>query len=504
MTIAAPQREADATTILPPILAAIGAATLAWMTLSSALLACVIGLVVLAGCPPWGLPERRNVAALSALVIAVIIRFAGDSTERLFPSLMLLAVGAAAFLWWRASAAERFPLPEMLVLICVLYGVVGSLLSTSVFVLGASLGPADRERGLYLLVLFAAAVVAGARFSVSPRSTAQQEVTSIRRAAAVAATGLVVSEGISVLDLGLGAVETIPKILLWGGVAALWWRRIELGERSAGRIAMVFVASEFVAGLAEGLLYAGAGSAITVLAVHVYLRRRAPVLVLMLALAGALVLNSAKTTYRQDVGGTANVAEGGAVQAVLGYVSVTRQTLGEDLDIVASDSARRFAYSSDLLGYVGARVPDIYSRADMETYRFALTAVIPRPLLPGKGRADFANDYGHRYGLLNYNDYVTAANIPAPTEAYINAGLGGMIGVGLLLGSGLANLAARLGRSLLHRSVAGGVLAVFATRATESDASVYLPYLLVSPFIVWLVVRLLVSEREHGASVAAR
>lgn len=67
------------------------------------------------------------------------------------------------------------------------------------------------------------------------------------------------------------------------------------------------------------------------------------------------------------------------------------------------------------------------------TYSYLYTSLIPRFLYPSKPQKMLGQEFGHRYELLNPNDFSTSYNLPVLVEFYINFGpLGVALGMFIL------------------------------------------------------------------------
>jgi hypothetical protein len=85
-----------------------------------------------------------------------------------------------------------------------------------------------------------------------------------------------------------------------------------------------------------------------------------------------------------------------------------------------------------LFAYVLERTPETAPFLNGETYSDAPWKFVPRFIYPNKPDPSWGQFFGHRYGLLDPQDYDTSVNLSLMIEMYINFGIPGLL-VGMFL-----------------------------------------------------------------------
>jgi hypothetical protein len=171
-------------------------------------------------------------------------------------------------------------------------------------------------------------------------------------------------------------------------------------------------------------------------------KRAVPWRMVVSAIAIGLILvpvMSLKHTYRATYGfgedlrvsSFEDALQGGALFAGIVGESVSQQgfqTYRTSADVVINrlDFIQIFAY-------VLERTPETTPFLKGESYSDAPWKFVPRFIYPNKPDPSWGQLFGHRYGLLDPQDYTTSVNMPQMIEMYINFGvLGLFIGMFLL------------------------------------------------------------------------
>lgn len=150
---------------------------------------------------------------------------------------------------------------------------------------------------------------------------------------------------------------------------------------------------------------------------YISIRRRVPTLAIAALIAVAAPLLYVRGDYRHafewnryDIGSSARFLE---------FAVDDIGTRGFDVNHLADTSQNRlnmFASFAQVVSKTPTEVPLWHG----ETYLPALTEHIPRALWPDKSLLDTGQQFGHRFGLLDEDDYITSANMPQIVEARAN------------------------------------------------------------------------------------
>jgi hypothetical protein len=143
-----------------------------------------------------------------------------------------------------------------------------------------------------------------------------------------------------------------------------------------------------------------------------------------------------------------------------------------------------------VFAHVVEKTPEIIPYWRGETYRTLLWTPIPRVVYPNKPTKSLGQDFGHRYDILQPDDFSTALNLPQLVEMYVNFG-----SFGVIIGMYLIGIIYRIIYEIFKYQNAGdggfliGVYTLTALSLIESDFS------LVFGNIVWHVILLLVISQ---------
>lgn len=228
--------------------------------------------------------------------------------------------------------------------------------------------------------------------------------------------------GLSHLSSALWAVRTF---------AFVWVVRLTFGRNlrpSQRRVfiflllpAYVILYSQFVQGYLAGLLVFSQLIGIT----YVAIRKRIPLIPLLLAAIAFFGLNPAKKEYRDRTWNpnvTISVGDKIALFAGLAYEQLFLNSRFDPVESLG-DSYTRVNH----LHVTAAVVADAREFWLGESYWPLATKWIPRALWPDKPREDLGNRWAHEFGYLDRRDFVTSFNLPWLPEMYLNFGYPGMI-----------------------------------------------------------------------------
>ena len=94
----------------------------------------------------------------------------------------------------------------------------------------------------------------------------------------------------------------------------------------------------------------------------------------------------------------------------------------------------RLSHSFNSLLILVKKTPNEIGYLKGETYVILISKFIPRIIWKNKPSDTLANKIGRKYNVLNKGDYLTSWNVPIINEAYINFGYSGVIFIMLILG----------------------------------------------------------------------
>jgi hypothetical protein len=135
------------------------------------------------------------------------------------------------------------------------------------------------------------------------------------------------------------------------------------------------------------------------------------------------------------------------------------------------ESVTRFALIT-LLSDVMKKSPEIVPYWNGETYLPLFTSFIPRIFWPGKPEIRVGNDFGHRYKILDANDFNTSINLPILVEMYVNFGNTGLMLGMPLLGCVLALIDTKMNNPRMNElEFVVGASTIFGLIYQEGNAS---------------------------------
>jgi hypothetical protein len=213
-------------------------------------------------------------------------------------------------------------------------------------------------------------------------------------------------------------MDTFQGRLRWGG--AQW-----VVLASIGMSAIVAIGT----GLASGPLWL---LAVPILA-YITIKRRVPWLLLTTIAILFVPVLAFRHEFRQSTGWNEY-----SLDSSFRFVQlISRETeeRGIEWDKLTTSTSDRFMMDG-ILAHVVSKTPQEIPFWKGETYLPALSMLIPRAIWPGKPALDTGQQFGHRYSVLDVDDWITSVNLSQLIEVYVNFGafamIPGMFLIGLL------------------------------------------------------------------------
>ena len=217
-----------------------------------------------------------------------------------------------------------------------------------------------------------------------------------------------------------GALDRISKLFLW----------------------LVLVPARLLIGLASGLTSQGLIVMLLLIFLYSAVRRRIP---WTLILAGGLVfivVRPVETAFRLATwngGASGNDSQLARSRLLLEMVGDAIVPMMEGGGSGAYDNAMEIStrrLGADVLTFAAVLhdTPGFVPYWDGASYYPLLLKFVPRFVYPGKPKEVTGQTFGHRYGLLDPDNFETSYNLPQLIEAYINFGPLGVIVVMFLFG----------------------------------------------------------------------
>lgn len=208
------------------------------------------------------------------------------------------------------------------------------------------------------------------------------------------------------------------------------------GARSRFLFRFIVVPTLVLLGLATGTIAQGLRVGMLLVFVYALLRRRIPWKILALALASIVVLQPAKTVFRNITGSEMDAAAVTPVRRIELFAEVVRDLLfgridlGTDFVTVADDRLNQIT----ILANVVEDTPGFIPTWGGDTYYPLLTKFVPRIVDPDKRPDDASQAFPHRYGFLANRDVTTSFKLAQLVEGYVNFGSIGVIVVMFIIG----------------------------------------------------------------------
>lgn len=466
-----------------PFLVAGGLGALAVPSPSISTLVGSVILVVLAA----KFTGRRLVNAAGGTVAAITVWLVRSDTSGL--PLWTIAVGLLAtaicfvpLLTWR-SHPDRFPVLGIFGAFQGIYIYMSTVVARPAFNFQMLYPLHVREVGTVATLAYVTALVGagmvGRRFptilpsirrwtSSAPSSIASS--STFRRAGILVIVGIGINRFLPASVTGhLGAIPSILGTARIAGVAimVLLWCQGSLSRSQMFWTMIAILADAASAASGQFLLYAAVGCVLASLIVLAVKRTHVAVWILLAFMPLALIMNVAKGEARS--GTSAHISPVIRLSRLAHY---TQLTIAHPTSTALEVSADRFDFA-EMLGYIVVHVPRDYPYWNKQSYTDLPFVLVPRAIAPFKPRDTLSNQFGRRYGLLNPNDFRTAANTPIQVEAWANFGGPGLIGIAALVGLLLSAAEGWFDTRRLDGFVLGVVLAYQVMGGVESGITAF-------------------------------
>lgn len=420
------------------------------------------------------LRTRRRAELGGALCVVALIETAIGrvSPDQLVPATVIFAATSVSWIRWHRSGGDSFPVATCFLLVTSAYTVVVIATSPPLVALSTPITHADRAAGLWLTAAFATMVAAFA--AIGPRRW-QAPIIHLQLGTPAATAILLLSFG---TELGLLATDLSPRLGLLGNLPSVLrfllvgfivsqGATAKIKPRAAITLLTVAIVGDILIGLGTLQLYNAVGAGLTAFFARMRRVGQVPILIITGALLVLIPLNSAKTAARE------RITDGESISPLPVAAELIQLAAGRSFrsSTAIDESGERFSYPvADLPGWALREIPDQQPYADKSTYRFLPLVALPRIIFPFKPKASFANEFGRAYGLLGPTDTRTSPNLPMATEAYVNFGWAGVLGVGALLGLLLSALGKLFGSRSPANMAFGSLTGVIVARGVESDS----------------------------------
>jgi hypothetical protein len=188
-------------------------------------------------------------------------------------------------------------------------------------------------------------------------------------------------------------------------------------------------------------LSSGSTSGLLMYAVYIIMliwgiRRKLPWLAISILIPIAILARGNADEFRSLTWGDGEYANVSKIEKSLLLVDLLTNNLSENRIGTFKDSVDKVSGRVSQLGIFAHCVdltPASISYWHGETYKTLPASIIPRVLWPNKPSKTLGQDFGHRYQIINDNDFNTSINLPLLVEFYINFGpVGVLMGMFLL------------------------------------------------------------------------
>jgi hypothetical protein len=283
--------------------------------------------------------------------------------------------------------------------------------------------------------------------------------------------------------------------LLGLAVLYLLFLRKELGIVSKLYLWLVLLPLLLVKDLGTGFMTNPLRDFLLLFFLHWAVRRRIPLKAIAICLLLITPLFAAKQGFR-DVAWFGGDQNQGLIEKGLTFVNMGWEALvrfGDDEKGALVDQTGRRTANLLVLGAVVQMTPYEVPYWEGETYSTLPTTLIPRFLWPEKPEKNLGQDFGHRYGFLDDEDYGTSVNLPQLVELYANFGW-----LGVLLGMPLIGVIYRMVYEMVNHVDAGSGGFAIAGLMFVSLANIESDFSLVFGGILQLIVACVVLVTVLG------
>ncbi|HWP37039.1 MAG TPA: hypothetical protein VNL18_05730, partial [Gemmatimonadales bacterium] len=398
---------------------------------------------------PSASTARRQVTAFAfgvlVLLAALNVYAPGSPTplQRLLASLIIVAAAVPTFRWLRDLDPGVAFMPFWGLVYAGYYAAPVFLLErfSRAYYLTGIIADESIERALILALLGVLVTLVGycgpfvrPVASLMPKLEMRWERQRISPAVVgyvLGSTGLVAY----LVSVTLSVPVWIRGILSWLGdlslVAIVYLFLVDLlGYRSrTGRLFLwvVLVPLRFVLGVTSGATYQGLSVMAVLMLTYATTRRRVPVAWIVVGVSLFVVLRTIQVPFRdltwQEGRSAIGVFERGSVMAEISLRAIGQEDF---LETAWQVGLSRISHLMTLAEVVGL-TPEYVPFWGGETYRPIIWKLVPRLIYPDKPMETTGQEFGHRYGFLAADDFVTSYNLPQLVEFYANFGV---LGVG--------------------------------------------------------------------------
>ena len=174
----------------------------------------------------------------------------------------------------------------------------------------------------------------------------------------------------------------------------------------------------------------------TVITIKFFITKKINLLIIFLIIASALLTNTLKYEIRNktwDYIGQNQLKKGNQNNQIL-------KNLNETKEIYLNNDSKNIFDKNNLLGQESrlfhsnislqitlARTPSEIEYYEGKSYAAIPYKIIPSFLIKNKPIEEWGNFWGHRYSVLNQNDYQTSWNYPVLNEFYANFSIKGVV-----------------------------------------------------------------------------
>ena len=212
-----------------------------------------------------------------------------------------------------------------------------------------------------------------------------------------------------------GQLSFIGKLLLWG----------------------VLIPEQALIDLGSGLITPIVRTGILLLMIYMAIRKSLPWRTILVMALLFFALHAVKGTFRTFAWGTENRTGDDLIGNGQVFLNLSAAMWSEaDEELVQQgleQLVRRIDYLS-IFSYVVEMTPDHVPFWMGATYTPLLSRPIPRIVYPNKPSEEHGQTFGHRYGILSFNDSATSINFAQLVEMYANFGVIGVIAGMFVLG----------------------------------------------------------------------
>lgn len=394
----------------------------------------------------------KTLASTSVLIVGLNLLAPAKPS---IPTRLLASIGVAivgiVYMKWKEGADNR---PPILPVVCALYAVYFflpiflrkrySLHTTDPVLILRS----DMQRALLLSVVGLMLFVAGwaliqvlnqseARSSPIDGSTASAPMPPPTFWVIFGLIGSVIYILVSSGSLSPGLAEPASQIASLSLVASLslyyFIRRSDMPHPGLTGFFFGLVGLRLVAGLGTTFLHEVAVVVVALLTMSVLVKRRIPVLVVVVCVIGVLYAQAAKEDARLT-----NTAQGSLFQSAshFAHAAAGGASASDSPSDLVDGLAARVGFLTTL-GNVTARTPSQIPYWDGHTYVQIPAQFVPRLVYPEKPSQTSAKEFGYRYSFVPGGVDITYG-MPQLVELYVNFGPAGVLIGSFLLGALLA------------------------------------------------------------------